>query len=462
MSAIHQVKLSVFTVAAVIAVLAPFCAHAEEAESIVFELPEVVIEVVETPAATPEPIPPPIEKPVPAPAPLPTPEPTVAPSPTPEPTPSPIPVPVIDFSAPWLGDKSELSKEAFDRLVKFAEADALVKPVLDRALVRIGATHVDELFKFVRVCDEKTLGGVKGKVLFNNMTGDATGIYALAIQEDDMLSGTSTEQALKSDIDSIVSKLVYKYAHVVYAVDYATVSVRLADDIAICLANDLNLGQAYELFVHEVTHFADIEFNADDILAYRDEADYVLQVQLRRGEEVDAYIAGCTARIRLEQNRENICYSLHSFFNDAGEFTGSREAASRMILDPIIGYGYLDKRENEYVSRLKSSRRLEAKTRETLASWLSVAKKNAGVYQKTAKKLASAVKSYEKRLRKAQKDGHLKTQASLRKKYEPKKEKYERSLKLSKAYAATAARLAADLKIRDARLVEFRRRLEGQ
>lgn len=374
----------------------------------------------------------------------------------------------------WLDGDSTLTEEKFQRLVDLIESDPETKTVLDKAIELLGGASVADLYQIVKVCGSDTLGTANGSVVPHS---NAATIYRFLADDDDLLNGSDPKEMFKDEIEEIQTKAKYQRLSVTANADYAV--VRSAGNFTICMSPNLTLLESFTTFVHELTHFVEKEWGEQDPLAYRDARDYFEKVVLARGDEVDAFIAGFRAQVRLQKNRSGLPEIVRSFFNNDGDFIGSREELAALILDRHHGFKYLDKRfnkkretqdkqtgevylEDEYEQLFNRRYQIEINDRKFIVHWIELAQKKIEMNRTHIGSFNKNIRNNERLLAAAQSEGDSEAEKSAQSKLDENRTGLERAEKLLQAYQTMLPRLEADLLKRDERLDEFDARVTGQ
>ena len=370
----------------------------------------------------------------------------------------------------WLDDDSTLTEEKFNRVIRLLEQDPETNILLDKAIELLGGKSTSDLYKIVKVCSTEVMGKAAGSVLppENWMR------YRFVSKEDDLISGKEPKEIFKDEIEAVQKKAKYKRLNVVMAQDYALVSIATSD-FTICMRPTISLLDAFVFFVHELEHFVEKDRGVTDPLAYRDANDYFDKILQAPGDEVDAYIAGYRALIRLRKNRSDIRSDIAVFFDNEGNFVGSREAFAKLILDPVNGLGYFDNRfrvkdyvdsdtgltygQNEYQSLFSARYSTESNDRKHIAHWITQSENNVKIERSNLQIYKQNIVTNERRLVNAQKRGDVDAEKTAEAKLKEYRANAERAMKVITATEAMIKRLEADLDKRDERLYEYDERV---
>ncbi len=292
-------------------------------------------------------------------------------------------------------DSVEPNSDAQPDWLELASQDVQSRALLEKALGKLGLHSFDELVNYVTVCDDTKIPATRRgqtEQKWQTITENAT--------ESDLRSGKAPADYFRDRIEADRIKFNGLAIRMVEVhPDY--VRARFWVEPSICLREGMSMIEQYETFIHELTHLVETDQLAeDDLLAYADLDDYALKTVLSPGSEVDAFIAGTSAQLRLVHSLTDIPVPFRIFFDEDGKFTGDRTAFAKVILAPRpAGMGYRDNTyRKQYQLRLEKTRELEIKTRERVVKLAGLRLKsgNRPAYERLQADLASR----DERLRK--------------------------------------------------------------
>jgi hypothetical protein len=271
-----------------------------------------------------------------------------------------------------------------------ATQDETSRALLEKAMGKLGLKSFEELAKFVSACTPEQLSS-------KTQHGLAIGLWRNTIQyatEDDLRSGKAPEEYFRDRIEQ--DKRDQKaYATRISRIEPDYVSLRHWVDPGLCLKNGISMLDQYDAFIHELTHLIETDYTqGEDMLAFKDVEDYALKTILAPGGEVDAFLAGTSARLRTLHAIQEVSPPLRPFFDENGNFNGDREGFARAILEPRGvggGMGYLDRHFRErYARRLAKNLESEIYFRNGLARLAEVRQLNGSkaAYERLLKDIA--------------------------------------------------------------------------
>lgn len=252
----------------------------------------------------------------------------------------------IDLNANWLDGGMvkmrgsqivttyKIEPKHIDRLVELMQKDTETKALYESFLSMFTPADPGALKKSLRLCRPEDAVDNGGQAQFKRSRYAGEGGKVIGATIDDILSGLPPEEYFKDDIDQIEWHDTPSILRVSYHPDY--VQVRPEWGVDICLTTKLTILQAYNALVHELAHVVKWERHKDfDMLKFADDEDYMYKVVLEPGDEVEAYIAGNRAQIRLESSLSGLMEEERPFFNAQGDFIGSREKYAKVIVDDM-------------------------------------------------------------------------------------------------------------------------------
>ncbi len=190
------------------------------------------------------------------------------------------------LAKPWLTGPNVDLKTAFAPIKKLMLEDPVVRVQLASVEALIKKRGYSEIVEIIEVCDEEEDQGGEG---FFKQEMDIAGTRIhLPGKEPDPWSEEEA-QAIKESFSSQVIELPF--------LDYL-VTMKAPK---VCLAKDLNLGDAYTVLVHELVHFSsmDVFDQIKRTLNLRAYSDYATSTIRREGGELDAFKMGIGAEVRL-------------------------------------------------------------------------------------------------------------------------------------------------------------------
>lgn len=324
----------------------------------------------------------------------------------------------------------KIKPQHIDRLLELVKQDPEADAIHNDLLRMLGTDDQKALHKIVRLCgpSDGVVSGGLSTFLSSPYVGES-GAHTLIATLEDLTSGRAPEEYLKDRVDAIRWNQRPAIVRATYLPDY--VIVRADWGVDICLTPKESVADAYSMLVHEMFHLAYANRSVDrDMLRYADEEDYMYKTVLEPSDEVDAYIAGNRALVRLLKSRAALGAEDQKFFNDQGDFIGSRDEYAKIIVDVKK---YRNDRFGPYTMQNLDTGETWTES-EYLTNFNAIHSNEAGAYEAFASVLEKTKEKIAKRSSKA---------------------KTKKIVAELAALEARAARLEAELAVRKARLDKY-------
>lgn len=232
----------------------------------------------------------------------------------------------------WLDGTADLTRERFVRLISIADQDPVGAVQVDEAVRMLRLQSRSDLFPYFRPCT-----GVDASL--SGRTRFRTEIDFKWLTVDEMLGRKKFQYRADEDYVELITRVSKDYAITFKFKRYPT-------NLWICLKTGTNLTFAYGTMIHELNHLTRKDFSkALDVLAYKSSADFVIGDMVARGDEVDSFIAGYSAMIRLTELSGLRPNEVQSYFDSRGAFLGDHAGFASFLLD--FG-GYRSVKEQAY------------------------------------------------------------------------------------------------------------------
>ena len=242
------------------------------------------------------------------------------------------PPPASALAGDWLDGGSTLQRAHFERLLDVASQDPEVRAFLERAAVALKRQGPGDLFGLLSVCNqgEQDEGG-HTFLLFD------IGVFSLDV--DSLIAGKASPQ-VQAQLDEAARQPDLMRIERRDSPDY--VLLRRSRVPRICLARGISVASAYEALVHELVHASQRDPQLVMVPASQsDQASFLVAFVQAPGDEVDAYLTGARATIRLDHGRRRVHRALQPLLDDQGQPVADRATVARTILAPVPnGLGY--------------------------------------------------------------------------------------------------------------------------
>lgn len=314
------------------------------------------------------------------------------------------PPPEAALRGDWLGGSSSLRREHFERLLDVASQDPAAIALLEKSAVTLKRRNVADLFGLLSLCPEGGAEDAGGHTFFDYDLG------VFSIDLETLASGKPSAQ-VQAQFEQVTSApQLMRWTRQDFP-DY--VLVRRTMVPRICLVRTMDVVSAYETLLHELTHatLRDPHF-ALKKTSEVDEATFLEQFVQAPGDEVDAYVAGTRARIRVDKGRARVHKQFARFFDDQGNLTAARLLVARAILAPPpagLGYAATSLRDARAKSHEAEVAELNARLRVVEAT-LSMRREQQRVLGKNAEVHAHNVSAFRQQAEVARQRGDAQAQ----------------------------------------------------
>ncbi|MCS6900031.1 MAG: hypothetical protein RMJ98_10125 [Myxococcales bacterium] len=320
------------------------------------------------------------------------------------------PPPVEALSKDWLDGGSSLRREYFERLLDLVAQDPEAVALVQRAVTAFKRRDHGDLFDLFSICPEDTPKDSGGHTFFNYDLG----VFSLDVES--LASGKLSAHAQAQLDEVLASPTLMRYLRKNFP-DYVLIYRSMVPRI--CMVRGLDLGTAYETLIHELTHatLRDPHYFPKKA-SETDEATFLESSVQAPGDEVDAYIAGIRARIRVEKNRNRVHRQLQRYFDDQGNLVAPRLQIARAILAPApAGLGYAQSSLQDAYARALEAERAELFTRlQVVEATLVMRREQQEVLSKNAEVHAHNLKVYQQQAELARSKGDKASQIQTRQK----------------------------------------------
>ncbi|RYE93881.1 MAG: hypothetical protein EOO75_03370, partial [Myxococcales bacterium] len=233
----------------------------------------------------------------------------------------------------WLDGGSSLRRAHLERLLDVASQDPEAIALLERAAKALHRSGPGDLFELLTVCErgEADEGG-------HTFLKFDIGVFSLDV--DSLLTPGKLSPVAQAQLDAASKGDDLMRLERQDFADY--IMVKRSRVPHFCLARGIDVASAYEALLHELVHAAlrDPHFTTRKA-SESDDASFLEAFVQAPGDEVDAYLAGSRARIRLERGRGRVHRPLQPLLDDQGNLVAGRLIMARAILaPPPAGLGY--------------------------------------------------------------------------------------------------------------------------
>jgi hypothetical protein len=288
------------------------------------------------------------------------------------------PPPAAALRKDWLDGASSLRREHFERLLDLVAQDPEAVALVQKAVVAFKRRDHGDLFPLFSLCPADTPKDSGGHTFFDFDLG----VFSLDVES--LASGKLSANAQAQLDEALGAPNLMRHVRKDFP-DY--VLIRRSMIPRICMVQGLDLTTAYETLLHELTHatLRDPHFSPKKA-SELDEPSFLEGAVQAPGDEVDAYVAGTRARIRLEKSRERVHKQLQRFFDDQGNLTGPRLQVARAILaPPPAGLGYAATSLQDAHARALEAENAEFSTRlQVVEATLTMRREQQQVFHKNA------------------------------------------------------------------------------
>lgn len=233
----------------------------------------------------------------------------------------------------WLDGGSSLRRSHFERLLDVASQDPEAVALLERSARALHRQGPGDLFELLSVCDQ-------GEADDGGHTFLKFDIGVFSLDVDSLLTPGKLSPVAQAQLDAASKGDDLMRLERKDFPDY--ILVKRSRVPRFCLARGIDVASAYEALLHELVHASlrDPHF-ATRKASESDEASFLETFVQAPGDEVDAYLAGSRARIRLDRGRGRVHRPLQPLLDDQGNLTAGRLIMARAILaPPPAGLGY--------------------------------------------------------------------------------------------------------------------------
>jgi len=286
----------------------------------------------------------------------------------------------------WLDGGSSLRRQHFERLLDVASQDPEAVTLLEKSAKILKRSGPGDLFGLLSVCPEGSSDGSGGHTFFDF---DLT-VFSLDLES--IASKTLSPQVQAQLDQATAAPDLLRWSRHDFP-DY--ILIRRSKVPTICLVRSMDTSSAYETLLHELTHASLRDPHFSPKKTTEVDADTFLEAHVQApGDEVDAYVAGTRARIRLDHDKGRVHKQLARFFDDQGNLTAGRPLVARAILGPPpagLGYaatslqGAVAKAREAEQAELNSRRRVVEALLQTRLEQQSVFKNNTSVHSRNVK-----------------------------------------------------------------------------
>jgi hypothetical protein len=315
------------------------------------------------------------------------------------------PPPAEALSKDWLDGGSSLRREHFERLLDIVAQDPEAVALVQKSVASFKRKDHGDLFGLFSLCPEDTPKDSGGHTFFDYDLG----VFSLDVES--LASGKLSPHAQAQLDEALAPPNLMRYTRKNFP-DYVLIHRSMVPRI--CMVRGLDLATAYETLIHELTHatLRDPHFSTKKA-SETDEATF-LEISVQApGDEVDAYVAGTRARIRLEKNRNRVHKQLQRYFDDQGNLVGPRLQVARAILAPApAGLGYAASSLKDAYARAIEAERAELSTRlQVIEATLTMRREQQQVLSKNAEVHAHNLKVFQQQAEIARSKGDKAGQA---------------------------------------------------
>jgi hypothetical protein len=227
----------------------------------------------------------------------------------------------------WLDGTGELTRARFDRVLGLAMADPEATRLVGAA---VSAFHLEGprgLLALLSVCSAELPEDGGGR------TTSEYNIHVFSLDMATLVTGARSP-AFEAHLREVTTAPGVVRWTLEPGPDYVLVRRWLLPRV--CLARGLDLATAYDTFVHELTHalLRDPHSRPRRPSDYEGAGEYLLDRVQMRGDEIDAYLAGSQARLRLGRGKVGLLAPIARSIGPAGEPLVSREQLAHAVLDP--------------------------------------------------------------------------------------------------------------------------------